>query len=123
MNHMTKIRVVLLVLAVLTFGGCGKKPVIQTPVEIDISGCVAPAWTDVPDGGTVFWKSTDGVNYNITFPGKDPISPPIVSGPTYPAHGGFWCTNTGIGCKYKYSLTKNGASAACADPGIRIIPQ
>jgi hypothetical protein len=114
----------VLVSAALTLGGCDKKPVNRSLVKIDINDkCVAtPDRADVPDGGTVSWRPPATITYKIDFSGKDPISPPVVSGPTYTVHGGFLCSTVRLWCEYKYSLTKQGESTACADPGIRILP-
>lgn len=115
----------LLLSGALMLGGCGgAQPATRAVVKIDIdNNCVAtPDWANVPDGGTVFWKPPAAVTYTITFSGSHPIPPPVTSGPTYTAHGGFLCSTIRVRCEYKYSLTKQGASTACADPGIRIIP-
>ncbi|MFI5113942.1 MAG: hypothetical protein ACHP7J_02275 [Terriglobales bacterium] len=123
---MTKFRIASLLAlsgALLLFG-CGKKPLTKSLVKIDIdNNCVAtPDKADVPDGGTVFWRPPATVTYKIAFSGDHPIPPPVTSGPTYTVHGGFLCSTVRLGCEYKYTLTKQGASSACADPGIRIIP-
>lgn len=125
---MRRIRIAsfLLLSGALMLSGCGgaRRPSTKAPVEIGIdNNCVAtPDKADVPNGGTVFWRPPASVTYKITFSGDHPIPPPVSSGPTYIAHGGFLCSTVGLGCEYKYSLTKQGASTACADPGIRILP-
>jgi hypothetical protein len=76
----------------------------------------------------VHWNSDDGVTYAIDFSSTEPTpSPFTVTSTSTPARqmkGHSKCRNNTAtnGCWYKYTLTRAGESAPCADPVIHIIP-
>lgn len=109
----------------LIVGGCGKAVVLKGPQDVHISNCQAtPDWVDVHDGEQVRWIADDGHEYTVNFHSSNPTPNPFPVKSTVPVtrpiKGAFHCSI--LGCKYKYSLTRDQEGKPCVDPGIRIVP-
>jgi hypothetical protein len=109
----------------LIVGGCSKQVGLKGPQDVHISNCQAtPDWVDVHDGEQVRWIADDGHEYTVNFHSSNPTPNPFPVKSTVPVtrpiKGAFHCSI--LGCKYKYSLTRDQEGKPCVDPGIRIVP-
>jgi hypothetical protein len=107
-------------------------------VDIDVASCTVTVshctvdanndpWVNRND--TVTWKaSTASTTYSIDFKrylsvfSHTPVSASTISsGHPETVLGDLLCKKH-VSCYYKYSLTRQGETKACVDPGVRVVP-
>ena len=103
-------------------------------IDIDTSSCTVKVsqcrvdanndpWVNLND--TVTWRASTTTTIDFkpltAFPHTPVSAPKVFSGKTETVQGDSWCKNFS-NCSYRYSLTRQGETTPCVDPGIRVVP-